>query len=333
MALTLRKHGRIWYARGTVQMRSADGSIYSKRIEDSTGEESKAKAARIADLMWNYYQEAAYKPKPKLVTFADAAITYTETKQPSKRDRQFLKKLVEHFGDTPISAIDQAAIAEACTALYPEAKASTLHRAVYAPVSVVLNLSGHKASFEKPKIEKALVSIPNDAWFDKVLKACTDVQLEVLLTVLTTTGRRPSEVLGAIYNGDGTATIGRDKSGKTILIHIPYSCLVCNLKKRGRFNPTEGERLFTYGSRQNVYKVLRPVCDKAGVKFFGLHAIGRHTAATRLLKAGYSTKFVAEALGWSSTRMVDLHYGHLSKSEVSDQARKVSDEWLSQRTK
>ena len=88
-----------------------------------------------------------------------------------------------------------------------------------------------------------------------------------------------------------------------------------------------GRRLFPYGDRHNVYRALRAVCKKAGLPYYGTHALGRHAFATRLLKQGKSLKFVQDAGGWKSIKMPAMHYGHLEKSEVQDEIRKVGEEW------
>jgi integrase len=324
MSLTLRKHGRFWYARGTVPMRQPDGKITKVRIEDPTREESKTRAARVAQDLWDYYQEQAYRPKPKVTTFTDAAITFVETKQPSKRDREFLARLIEHFGELPVSQLNQTAMAEACTSLYPEgAKASTLHRAVYAPTIAVLRMAGIGTRFEKPKIAKVPLKIPDDEWFERLLPHC-EPQLKALLLFLSLTGRRITEALGAIYHEDGTATIGRDKVGNSVNVSVP-SCV------RNLLDCKAGVRLFSFGDRHNVYRSLRRACKLANVPYYGSHALGRHSFATRLLKNGYSTKFVAQAGGWASTRMVDTVYGHLEHDPVQEEALKVGEEWFNGR--
>jgi integrase len=324
MPLTLRKKGRYWYARGTVPIRKTDGTIGKARVEEPTREEGKARAARVAQSIWDHYQERAYRPIPKSVTFSDASITFVETKQPSKRDREFLAKLIAHFGELPIDQIDQKAMAEACTALYPEgAKASTLHRAVYAPVVSVLRLSGLQPHFQKPKIQKVPLTIPTDEWFEKLLPHC-EPQLQALMLFLSLTGLRITEALEATYDNEN-CNIGRTKTGTRIRKPIPRAVLSL-LGAR-----TTGSKLFTYGDRHNVYRVLRRACRVARVPYFGSHAFGRHSFATRLLKKGYTTKFVAQAGGWASTRMVDMVYGHLEKDPVQEEALKVGEEWLNQK--
>jgi integrase len=303
-------------------MRQSDGQITNVRIEDPTREESKAKATRVAEQIYEYYLEQAYRPKPKSVGFDEACITYVESKNCSLRDRDFLRKLIEHFKDMPISDIGQTEVADAACRLYPGCKASTHHRAVYAPVTMVLRLAGLTPSFKKPKIERVSKEIPDDEWFEAILPHCSK-QLRAYLLFLTITGRRPTEALEAIYDTETRqAIIPKSKTGRPFRVAIPDSvCLLLG-------DASSGSRLFSYGDRHNVYRDLRPVCEKLGLRFYGLHAIGRHSAATRLLKGGYSTKFVSEALGWASTRMVDQHYGHLAKDEVAEEAQKVGEAWL-----
>ena len=324
MSFVLRKRGRFWHFRGTVPMRQADGKISRIRIEESTRETSKTRASRVAQDRAQYYHEQAYRPKPKSISFTDAAITYVETKNPSKRDRDFAAKLVAHFGETPISEIDQAAVSDAAHKLYPQCSPSTFNRAVYAPVTTILRLSGGNPRFSRPSgRRKRQLTVPSDVWFDAVLPHCSP-RLGALLVFITLTGRRITEALEAIDNGDGTATIGRTKTGNPVVVAVPR--IVDELLERSGKRKVL-ERLFSYGDRHNVYRKLRRVCDRAGLPYYGTHALGRHSAARRLLREGHSTKFVAQALGWASTRMVDAHYGEFARDEVAERMVKSWENW------
>jgi integrase len=190
----------------------------------------------------------------------------------------------------------------------------------------VLRLSGVRPDFKLPRIERKLPRIPTEEWFDTLLPHC-DNQLAALLVFITLTGRRISEALQAIDNGDGTATIGRAKNGKPVLVAVPDLCR--DLLGAG----ARGERLFTYGDRHNVYRALRPACKRAGVPYYGTHSLGRHAFATRLLKEGWSVKHVATAGGWATPRMVLERYGHVEHSEVAEDVRRVGEEWGRRREK
>lgn len=323
MALAIRKRGRFWYARGTVPMRQADGSIKKVRIEESTREVAKARARRFADDLAQYYHEQAYRPKTKASpSFTDAALTYVESKNPSKKDRWFVARLVAHFADRPIAEIDQAEIAAAAQILYPGRSAATHNRAVFAPCITVLRLSGRSPTIQRPRVDRKSVNIPRDEWYSAVLPKCPP-RLAALLVFLTLTGRRISEALVATDNGNGTATIGRTKTGAPVVVAIPDLC-------RGLLGglPGAGKRLFTYGgNRHNVKRGIKWACERAGVPYYGTHALGRHAFATRLLREGKSLKFVADAGGWASIKMPAQHYAHLEKSEVQEQVRAVGEEW------
>lgn len=317
-SLRKKKGSPYWYFRGTIPSRQADGSIVRVRHEESLGTESKTKARKLADERWDYYHALAYgKIADSGPTFAQAAITYLQTR--GKPDR-FLDRLVQHFGETPIKQIDQAAVADAAHRLYPGACASTHNRAVFAPIITVLRLAGRRVDFQRPRIDRKAVATPPEGWFDTLLPHCPP-RLRGLLVFLTLTGRRITEALEAIDNGDGTCTIGRTKTGQPVVLAIPAH--VRSLVGGGK----QGERLFPYGDRHNVYRELRKACNRAGVPYYGTHALGRHAFATRLLKAGYSLKFVQEAGGWATIKMPAMHYAHLEKSEVQAEVLKVGQEW------
>jgi integrase len=330
VALTIRKRGKHWFARGTVPFRQADGKIARVRIEESTHETGKVAAARAADRLWEFYSEQAYRPKPKpSPTFTDAAITYVESKNPSKRNRQLLAKLVAHFGETPIDQIDQAAVAEAAHRIYAGATPSTHVRAVFAPVTTVLRLSGVKPDFKRPRIDNTPKQVPPDDFYDHVLRVA-DNRLAALIIFLTLTGRRIGDALQAIDNGDGTATIGRTKTGSSVVCVVPdlVKSLLANDCVAGA---GWGSRLFPYGSTRTVYRHLHNACERAGVPYYGTHALGRHAFATRLLKQGKSLKFVQEAGGWKNIKVPASHYLHLEQSDVQDEVKKIGDQWSKNR--
>lgn len=65
---------------------------------------------------------------------------------------------------------------------------------------------------------------------------------------------------------------------------------------------------------------FREACMRAGITGSGLaeptfHGL-RHTFASHLIMAGASLSDVAALLGHTSTRMVELHYGHLSQQHI-----------------
>lgn len=305
-------------------MRQADGKIAWVRIEESTRETSRTRASRAAQDIADYYRDQAYRPQGKpSPSFTDAALTYVKTKNPSKRDKGFAAKLVAHFGDTPISDIDQAAVADAAHRLYPGGKASTHVRAVFAPVTTILRLSGERPAFEPPKIEKPPIKVPPDEWYEAIVPECPP-RLAALVLFCRLTGRRITEALDAGLNPDGkSVTIPKTKGGKPVVVDLPESVLAW----LAIAPKTPSERLFGYADRHNVYRALKPICKRIGATWYGTHSFGRHSFATGLLREGWSVKHVAAGGGWLSPKMVLERYGHLEHSEVASDVKERGDMW------
>ena len=67
---------------------------------------------------------------------------------------------------------------------------------------------------------------------------------------------------------------------------------------------------------------MAAACARAGiVPPIGLHQL-RHTYASLAVMNGTPLMVVAHALGHSSTRMVERHYGHLSQNYIAEAIRK-----------
>jgi site-specific recombinase XerD len=73
-------------------------------------------------------------------------------------------------------------------------------------------------------------------------------------------------------------------------------------------------------SRQD--RPMKEACARAKIKpAMGFHGL-RHSYASHLVKSGVPMRYVAEALGHSSTAMTEKHYAHLAPSHVADTIRK-----------
>jgi len=65
-------------------------------------------------------------------------------------ERRFVKALLLHFGDRPLRAINQAAIDDAATVIYPNATAVTRNRQVHTPISAILKHAGADHKLRRP---------------------------------------------------------------------------------------------------------------------------------------------------------------------------------------
>ena len=334
MSLKPRLRGNVYHARGTVPWREPNGEITTRRIERSTRAGSYKEAKKACKALERQYWERAYSSTGTAKTFAEAALTYMQT---TGNDR-YVDALLRHFGVTKLSNIDQDAANQAASILYPDCKPSTLNRQVYTPLLAIMNMAARRGRGLRPEIERPKghrdrppIEIPPDEWFDKVLPRCSP-KLGALLMFWTLCGRRTGEAItmkpSQIDVLRKEATIGHTKNGEPIVVPLPDTFMdwLASIP-----NWRQQERVFGYKYSSGVYKALRTACKKAKVPYYPPKSAGRHSFASRLLRLGYSLKFVKEAGGWKTIKMPAEIYGHLEQSEVHNEMRQVGHAWGSQR--
>ena len=65
---------------------------------------------------------------------------------------------------------------------------------------------------------------------------------------------------------------------------------------------------------------MKDACIRAGIEPMGFHQL-RHTFTERLLRKGVQRRYVADVLGHRDTRMLDLHYEHISDVDKAQAIR------------
>lgn len=184
--LELRKRPKspYWIARGTIN---------GVRIERSTGETSKSKAReRLPEII----AEAQAAPAPRDwrdVSFASAVISYID----NGRDARFLDRLLEHFGETALGDIDNAAMSRAANAIYPGRAAATVRRQLYVPVSAIINfMKDDKLRAPKGGGQRTIFMTPEEA--ERLIRSAVtqpSPYLAPLITFLIGQGARMGETL------------------------------------------------------------------------------------------------------------------------------------------
>lgn len=291
------------------------GTVAGISIFESTGTRDRAQAEAYRIKRERDIYETAKLGKVKPATFADAVIVYLNKGKP----RRFLTRLLDHFKETELPEIGQAAVDEAARVIYPNARASTLNRQLYGPMVAILRsavragLPGATVPMlERRSEEKPGVTPADDAHLAALMPHLSP-GLAALITLMTFTGLRTGEALRVTASDcrDGYAYVRRTKNGEPRMAPLP----------EGWTYPANG---WGYTTTQGVGAALRRAHKAAGLPYRDGHELGRHAFAARFLKAGGSIKRLKEAGGWKKLSVVDDRYGHLEMTEVHDFMRGLS---------
>lgn len=144
------------------------------------------------------------------------------------RSRRYVARLIEHFGDTAIADIDQAAIDHAAITIYPNVSPATRNRCVYTPVSSILQHSGIKLKLRRPKGSKGRTVTdyltPNDATAIVNAAETIDPELGLFLKFLLYTGVRLSEAIRLRWDdvqlSESSARVGTSKNGDPRMLRL-----------------------------------------------------------------------------------------------------------------
>jgi integrase len=205
---------------------SIRGTYLGVAVDRSAGTPKRHIAQQQLKQLEDQIERGEYPPKPAVpvgATFLSAAVAYMKT----GGDRKGLARLIQHFGETPISEIEQADIDAASLALFPTATPATRNRLVYTPASAVIRRAGRDFRLRRPPGAKGRQKTdflrPEDA--AAILNA-TEPSFRALLLVLLYTGCRVGEAMrmkweyvdlqhrwayiGETKNGDPRTTLLRE---------------------------------------------------------------------------------------------------------------------------
>lgn len=259
--------------------------------------------------------------EPSEPTFAGAVLDYVK----AGGDRRFLKPLLEHFGDTPISRIDQAAIDAAAAQLYRDRSAATRNRQVYTPVCAVLRRAGATPNLHRPHGSAGTYRTawlwPEQCFRLFASAKALDKEFEALLIVLTYTGMRLSEALQLTWNDvrlkEGFAYVRETKNGEPRAVHLP-PVAVAELA----YLDQARERCFRFSKSGHLYSLLRVAAIKAAVDLPERTAfhIFRHTYATWYRRyLGADSKTLVATGAWRDRKSAD-RYEHVVVTEEAKKA-------------
>lgn len=145
------------------------------------------------------------------------------------------------------------------------------------------------------------------------------VEMRVLLRLGGIAGLRASEITGLQWGNvdiEGRAlTVVNGKGGRTRRVLLSSS-LIEDLRELGIKAP----HLPVIGRTPEAARArLRTLCLRSSVPYLGLHAL-RHTAGTRLMRAGFQLQDVAEHLGHSDVQTART-YGKWADNHLKEHMR------------
>jgi integrase len=259
--------------------------------------------AQLETKLWRLH---VYGPE-SVTTFAEAALSYAEDGGEAK----FLVPITEKLGERPLREITPSMVRSAAKAAYPKAANATVNRQAITPARAVINYAHAQGWCPPIKVKGFPMAKPRreavDTDYMDRLRPHLPASAYALMLFLPQTGRRVSEAIELTpdrLRGD-RAFIPRTKNGAEAWAHLTPELqeLIAALTPRHGL-------VFGYVHRSSLYSTLRRACAKAGLPYLGTHQPGRHSFATSLAGAGFSTKEIAEAGGWKTTRMVAEIYEH-----------------------
>jgi integrase len=248
--------------KGKTPYYSVRGTYLGIHVDRST-KVSEPKIARRILRKWECeIERGEFAPKPG-ATFAAAALAYMK----AGGDRRPLTPLLNHFGETPLARIDQAAIDSAALTLFPDVTPATRNREVYTPVSAILKHTCQEFKIRRPKGSRGRVITkwlwPEQAFRIFAAARSIDPEFAILLEQLCYTGPRLSEELRLkcddVRLSESFVFLGNTKNGEPRPVHLPPFA-VASLANHPRGLDRKGERLFKFSKGGNLYYLLETAC-------------------------------------------------------------------------
>jgi integrase len=298
----------------------ARGSHFGIKVNRSTQTADKRKAGKVLEKWKREIEQGVYVGRDA-PTFASGMISYVN----AGHDDRFLDVLLEHFKETPLANINQAAIDEAAPTLYPEASPATRNRQVYSPVSAILKHAGYHTPIKRPAGAQGITRTfwLNEAQAFALLREAKKLHARfgALCTFLLYTGCRLNEALklewAQVELDRDFAYVGKTKNGQPRAVHLPIF-LVAALKDI----KAETGKVFRFGKAGYLYNMLTDASKAAGIEIpdgVAFHVF-RHTYGAWMRRhAGLDTSALVATGAWKSRAAASV-YEH---ADVSEEARKA----------
>jgi integrase len=322
LTVYLPERSRVWWMRGTVR---------GIRVQESTRTDSEAHARQIADDRYREILDASVNNGglPPF-TFAEAVAKYLDDKK--HNGHRMLDKVLDKLGSYTTSEITTSLVDDVAVRLMPGANEDSRRRHVYTPVIAVINHCHEKGKcarceVKRPKRDKRnkkpVVWAP-DEWFADLVAKVPNRAIVAYCFLLTTTGLRGIEALQLRRSDINFAQSYALLPGKTKTMGQARVVLVEEVVKMlwdicGEAGT--GAKVFPYSTPDSANQVLKKACASVGIPYYSSHKLGRHSFASRILKAGKTLKELQAAGRWETINVPAEIYGHLEQGHVDDVVR------------
>ena len=315
--LTLHLRSGIYHVRGTLKIPGREKGI---RVRESTGTSRLKDAEAYRDKLRKEVTERELHGPAFNLTFADCALIYLE----KGGEKRFMKPIFAEFGHQRIRDITAEAVSAFALKQYGHLAPASVKRFFYTPFNAALR-KGCKAnniapiSFEAPRSDRTTVDPAPESWFPAFF-AAAHFRIALIVLFMTTTGARVSEACRldvANFHPDAQkALLRRTKNGKPRMVPLTPELTAWMQRFIEIENLVPDDLIFGYAARWSVNQAIERVCQKAGIKYYSSHKLGRHAFAARLLEGGSTLKQVQDAGGWSGIQIVADSYGHLEVNPI-----------------
>ena len=338
--LVRRSGTKTWYLRGTVRR---------LRIYESAGTSDRRQAEALRAKREAQLWERAVYGQRGTVPFVAAARSYLEFEQRSTRTAMDVERLVKHFAEIESAKLDQAAADAAVLALVGrDAAPATKRRAVYAPLTAILNHAHARGWCERPAYQQPSLPRGKTRWLSPAealrLVDAAAPHLRPLLLFILCTGARLSEALyldWADVDLPAAKAVFRDtKNGTDRAAALPEAAvlLLANLPpvktgpnyseiipgRTGAVFRTDDGSPYADTGRQfggQIKTGFRSALMRAQLREVTPHDL-RHTWATWFYALTKDPLLLKAEGGWATLAMVE-RYAHLMPSALAGEIGSV----------
>ena len=297
------------------------GTHYGQFVDTTAGTPDRKVATRYLNKIKADIESGCFVPKGGK-TFADAALSYIQ----AGGEKLYLKPITDHFLETPLTDIDQAAIDAAAHAIYPDASAATRNRQLYTPVSAILKHASVDFTIYRPKGSAGEVKTnwlrEDQAFRLFAAAAAVDLEFRTFLVLLCYTGLRLSEALRLrvehVQLSESFAFIPKTKNEEARAIYLP-PILVAELANHPRGMGRPDETICRFRKNGHLYNMMKTAKKAAGLPDVTFHTF-RHTWATWMRRyAKLDTKGLVATGAWKDEKSA-ARYQHVVVTEESQRA-------------